>query len=118
MRKLAPQMIAIDNHNLKNAFVKRKESLFIMKSNISAVHGALQLLACGAALSGSLFVTQAVGQTNNSTPRDNPAQAQFDAGGKAVTVGRAQTNGSSVSYRRIDGISLSSSNSNLPVTAD
>ena len=97
MKKLASQIIAVDNHNLKNAFVKRKESIFIMKSSISAVHGALHLLACGAALSGSLFVTQAVGQTNESTPRENPAQAQFDAGGKAVAAGRAQTNGSSVS---------------------
>jgi len=118
MKKPASPMIAIDNLNLKNAFVKRKESIFIMKSSISAVHGALHLLACGAVLSGSLFVTQAVGQTNGSTPRENPAQAQFDAGGKAVTVGWAQTNGASVSYRRIDGIGLSSSNSNLPVTAD
>ena len=118
MKKIASQITATENHNFKNTFVKHKKSIFTMKSNISAVQGALQLLAYGAVLGGSLFATHAMGQTNASMPRDNSAQAQFDAGGKAVTAERAQVNGPRVSYRRIDGISLSASNSNLPVTAD
>ena len=118
MKKLACQIGGVKNHNTENTFVNRKESIPIMKSNTSLVHGALQSLAYGAVLSGSLFVTHASGQTNGSTPRDNPALVQFDAGGKAVAATQAQLGGSRVSYRRIDGISLSSSNSNLPVTAD
>jgi outer membrane protein OmpA-like peptidoglycan-associated protein len=95
-----------------------KKSIFIMKSNIKAMHSALQLLTYGAALSGGLFVTQANAQVSTSVPGDKPTQAQFDAGGKAVAIGAIQSGGTSVAYRRIDGVSLSSSNSNLAVTAD
>ena len=118
MKKLASQITSVENRNLKNTFVKHKESIFSMKSNISAVQGALQLLTYGVVLGGSLFATHAMGQANASMPRDNPAQAQFDAVGKSVATGRVELNGPRVSYRRIDGIGLSSSNSALPVTAD
>jgi outer membrane protein OmpA-like peptidoglycan-associated protein len=95
-----------------------KKSIFTMKSNIKAMHYALQLLAYGAALSGGLFVKQVNAQANTSAPRENPTQAQFDTGGKAVAIGTMQSGGASVAYRRIDGVNLSSSNSNLAVTAD
>jgi outer membrane protein OmpA-like peptidoglycan-associated protein len=118
MKKLTPQKVTAENRQFKNTFVNHKESIFIMKSNIKAMQGALQLLTFGAVLSGGLFATQANAQGNSSTPRENPAQAQFDTVGKAIAVGSMTANGSGVSYRRIDGISLSSSNSNLAVTAD
>jgi outer membrane protein OmpA-like peptidoglycan-associated protein len=118
MKKFAHQTVTAENRQFKNTFVKHKESIFIMKSNIKAMQGALQLLTFGAVLSGGLFTTQVIAQGNTSMPRENPTQAQFDAGGKSVAVGGIKANGPSVSYRRIDGVSLSSSNSNLAVTAD
>jgi len=112
------QTAIINSDNFKSTFVNRKKPSFIMKSNISVIQSALQTLAFGAVISGSLFVSHASGQTTGSTPRDLPLQAELDTGRKTVSVTRAVLDGSSVAYRRIDGIGLSASNSNLPVTAD
>ena len=118
MRKIRSLNGRTQNNLLKNTFVSHKKSIFIMKSNIKALRCAMQLLTYGAVLGGSIFANQASAQGNTSTPGETPTQALFDAGGKAVAVGGMMTSGSSVSYRRIDGVSLSSSNSNLAVTAD
>jgi outer membrane protein OmpA-like peptidoglycan-associated protein len=118
MKKFSLLADASQNSESKNTFVDRKKTIFIMKSNINALHSAMQLLTYGAVLVGSMFVSQANAQGNTSAPLENPAQSQLDTAGKAISAGRIQTAGSSVAYRRIDGVSLSSSNSNLPVTAD
>jgi outer membrane protein OmpA-like peptidoglycan-associated protein len=118
MKKFCSLTDATQNNLLKNTLVSHKKSIFIMKSNIKALQSAVQLLTYGAVLGGSIFANQASAQGNTSTPGENPSQARFDAGGKSVAVGSMKASGSSVSYRRIDGVSLSSSNSNLAVTAD
>ena len=118
MKKTSSLIVLTQNCLSKNTFVNHKESIFIMKSNIKALQSAVQLLTCGAVLGGSLFAAHANAQGNTSIPIDNLGQSQFDAIGKATVVGKIQTAGSSVAFRRIDGIGLSSSNSNLAVTAD
>jgi outer membrane protein OmpA-like peptidoglycan-associated protein len=118
MKKMSKSFVAVSSRSLKGTFVNRKESSFIMKSNINAVCSAVQLLSYGIVLGGSLIATQASAQGNTSTPGQNPTQAQFDQGGKSIATGVLQAPASGVAYRRIDGISLSTSNSNLPVSAD
>ena len=118
MKKISSLTGFAQNNLFKNTFAGHKKSIFIMKSNIKALHSAMQLLTYGAVLGGGMFVSQANAQGNTSTPLENPSQSQLDTAGKTIAVGRIQTAGSSVAYRRIDGVSLSSANSNLPVTAD
>ena len=118
MKKLNKRFINAANCTLTDTFVNRKESSFIMKSNINAVCSAVQLLTYGVVLGGSLLATQANAQGNVSTPGQNPLQAQFEQGGKSASAGALAVPISGVAYRRIDGISLSTLNSNLPVTAD
>lgn len=118
MKKLTPRSPVSDKQNLESTFVKNKESIFTLKSNITAVQSALQLLTYGAVFAGSLLATNVSGQTNISLPKDNSSQAVFDAGGKQVGSTQAKMPESRVSFRRIDGVGLSASNSNLPVSAD
>lgn len=118
MKKLNKSSAIASSRSLKDAFMNRKESSLIMKSNINAVCSAVQLLTYGVVLGGSLIATQTSAQGNTSTAGQNPLQAQFDQGGKSVAAGALKAPLSSVAYRRIDGVSLSASNSNLPVTAD
>jgi outer membrane protein OmpA-like peptidoglycan-associated protein len=112
------QIAYVKNDNLENTFVNCKKSSFNMKSNISVIQSALHTLAYGAVLSGSLFAPYAIAQTSASMLKDLPLQAELNSIGKTVAVDRARLSGSGVAYRRIDGIGLSASNSNLPVTAD
>lgn len=101
------------------ANVNQSESKFIVKPSVIAVHGVIQTLACTVMLGGCVFVTPAWSQGNTSMPGLNPGQALSEAGSKTVSAGNMPSLGSSgVAYRRIDGINLSASNSNLPVSAD
>jgi hypothetical protein len=118
MKTSASSLVKAANQLSMKAIVNSNESLFIMKANVKSLHSALQVITYGAVLSGSLVINQATAQNNISAPGQNPAQAQFDAGGKAVALGVFNAPTSGVSYRRMDGVNLSASNSNLPVTAD
>jgi outer membrane protein OmpA-like peptidoglycan-associated protein len=100
------------------AIVNSNESVFIMKPSVKSLRNALQTMTYGALLSSSLVVNHAHAQNNISTPGQNPVQAQFDTGSKTLAFGVFNAPTSHVSYRRIDGVNLSASNSNLPVTAD
>jgi outer membrane protein OmpA-like peptidoglycan-associated protein len=111
-------LVKTANQKSMKAILNSNESIFIMKSNVKALQSALQAITYGVLLSSSLVINQAAAQNNISLPGQSPAQAQFDAGGKSVAVGGINAPASGVSYRRIDGIGLSASNSNLPVTAD
>lgn len=102
----------------KDTSVNRNESLFNMKSKINAVCSAVQLLTYGVILGGGVIAAPANAQGNTSTTAQNPLQAQFDQAGKSIAPGVLTAPFSNVAYRRIDGVSLSASNSNLPVTAD
>ncbi len=118
MKKTSSPIVVSQIASPNNTLMNCKESMFIMKSNIKALQSALQMLTYGAVLGGSLFTLQANAQGNTSLPLENSGQAQFDIAGKTTVVGGIQIAGSSVAYRRIDGVSLSASNSNLAVTAD
>ena len=118
MKILNKNLIVTSSRLVTNTFANRKESSFIMNSNINAICSAVQLLTYGVVLGGSLIATQAAAQGNTSAASQNPLQTQFDQGGKSVAPGALLAPVSGVAYRRIDGVSLSTSNSNLPVTAD
>jgi outer membrane protein OmpA-like peptidoglycan-associated protein len=118
MKKIAPHSTSAVMQNYESIFVKNKETIFTMKSNITAVQSALQVLTCGAVFAGSLLAVHAAAQTNVSAPILNPLQAEFDAGGKQIASNRVSLPNSRVIFRQLDGIGLNASNSNLPVAAD
>lgn len=118
MKTPASSLDKAANEISMKAILNSNESIFIMKANVKTLHSALQVMTYGALLSSSLVINQAAAQSNMSAPGQNPAQAQFDAGGKTVVPGVINAPKSGVSYRRLDGVNLSASNSNLPVTAD
>lgn len=99
--------------------VNQSELQFVVKPGVLAVRGVIQTVASGLVLGGCILVAPAWSQGKTSMPGLNPSQALFDVGGKSVPASSMQpVMGTGVSYRRIDGVSLSASNSNLPVAAD
>lgn len=101
------------------ANVNQSESKFIVKPSVAAVHSVIQTFACSVVLGGCVLVTPVWSQGNTSMPGLNPAQAVSEVGTKTISAGNmSSSGGAGVAYRRVDGISLSSANSNLPVSAD
>ena len=84
------------NINTPNAFITLSKSLrtnvnqseykFVMKPNVAAIQGVIQVLTTSLMFGSCIFTTTAWSQTNTSTPGLNPSQAMFDVKGKVAVI--------------------------------
>ncbi len=119
MKKInTPDVVFTASKSLRTN-VNQFDHKFTMKQSVAAIQGGIQILTTSMVLGSFFLATSVWAQSNTSQSGLNPSQAMFDVRAKAIAQDSLQQGATTgVVYRRIDGIRLSASNSNLPVTAD